>query len=171
VSQTSLRACCRRCALSVGPCTLIPWHLQQVTLVTNIWQDARSVSFLFNLFCLKFLSLWLSYVKDTAQFLYLSETIPFIWVQGGQISEQHDKLSTFPPLPPSNISKECLTCYRLAFTFHSSIYLISSSFTSAYLTAKCSYSVGSTCWLDLLVLRPINSIYGATAPSGPWPPS
>ena len=154
--QTSLGACCRRCVPSESPCTFTPSHLQQVTLATNIWQDARSVSFLFNLFCLTFLSLWLSYATDTAQFLYLSETISFIWVQGGQISEQHDKLTTLAPFPPPHTSKECLARYRLAFTFHSSIYLISSSFKSTYFTAKCSYFAGSTCWLDLLILHPIH---------------
>jgi hypothetical protein len=55
----------------------------------------------------------------------------------------------------SHIFKECLACYRIIFNFNSSMYLISSSFTVTYFIDKCSYSVGSTCCLDLLVLHPI----------------
>lgn len=101
VSQKSVRPCRWRCVHSESLCTLISTYLQEVTLDTNIWQDAHSISFPLNSFCLKFLSLWLSYVHDFANFLYLSETNSIIWVQGGQrrFRERHEKLITFATLP------------------------------------------------------------------------
>jgi len=55
----------------------------------------------------------------------------------------------------SHIFKDFLAYYRIAFTFHSSIYFTSSSFTSTYFIVNCSYSLDSTRWLDLLLLHSI----------------
>jgi hypothetical protein len=79
-----------------------------------------------------------------------------------QTTRQADHVRSFTP---SHTFKECLACCRRAFTFHSSICFISSSFTSNYFIAMFSYSAGSTCWQDLLYYTPLLPYCGAVKDS------